>query len=273
MHDAYLVLAILADAVDDLEQVRVATENRLRSLGEVKGIEDSPEAKRMQSVLDGIAALEHGAVLNLQREMKASPLGPWMESMKGVGAKQLARLLGAIGDPYWNDLHGRPRTVSELWAYCGLHTVPADQTITGHQIRSVGGDTNVPARRRKGTKANWSSTAKSRVWLIADSCIKQMDSPYRAKYDEYRAIAATKVHSHQCQNSKRPPLASNGCGTREHPEWGAPGSPWRNGHRHAYALRRVSKDILKDLWRESRRLHGRDDEDEGMGGLREQVAA
>lgn len=70
-----------------------------------------------------------------------------------------------------------PRTVSQLWAYCGLHTLPG---VDGQQA----------ARRQKGVQANWSTEAKTRAYLIATSRIKQMGAPYRQVYDERRAHTA-----------------------------------------------------------------------------------
>jgi hypothetical protein len=246
-------LALQADVVDDLERTRVANENRLRQLtrdaedsdGETRGFgltEDHPDVARLAGLVAGLADLEHQAVLGLQRAMRKHPLGSWVKSTPGVGEKQAARLLAAIGDPYWNTLHDRPRTVSELWAYCGLHVLPVDQADHGDHGYLVGGskqggdashrttdararNAGVAARRRKGQRANWSTTAKTRAYLIAVSCIKQRQSPYRAEYDARRTHTAV-THA-----------------------------DWSDGHSHNDALRIASKALLRDLWREAKRLH------------------
>jgi hypothetical protein len=203
-------LALAADVLDDLERVRIANENRLRALITVFGLDEShPDVGRLAGMVDTLGKLEHDATLQLQRQLRKHPLGPWVKAQRGVGEKQAARLLAAIGDPYWNTLHDRPRTVSELWAYSGMH------------VR----DGEAPKRRR-GERANWSGGAKMRAYLVALSCIKQMESPYRAVYDARRAHTAT---------------------TR--PEW-------TDGHSHNDALRVVAKEVLKRLWREAARLHG-----------------
>lgn len=238
--DPFLTLASVT--VDDLEALRIAQENRYRSLTgsgvSEDGVEwgygltdDDPEVAKAGALVDSIAALEHGAVLSLQRAMRRHPLGPWVKAQRGIGDKQAARLLGVIGDPYWHTAEGRPRTVSELWAYCGLHTLP------------VGGDgPNVAARRRRGAQANWSDDAKKRVWLIATSCVKA-GGPYRVVYDERKTRTADRVHAVDCIRcgpSGKPALA---------------GSAWSDGHKHADALRIMSKAILRDLWREAKRIH------------------
>lgn len=251
-HEAAVFMA--AATLDDLERTRIAAENRLRQFtrtevdsdGELRGFGLTlahPDVAQLSVLVDGLAALEHQAALQIQRAVRKHPLGPWIKATIGVGEKQAARLLAAIGDPYINTLHNRPRTVSELWAYSGLHVLPGGHCSAGDQNppaaeepTSAGGDTHlrrdahlstgVAARRRKGVKSNWSTDAKMRAYLIATSCMKQRTSPYRDTYDTRREHTAT-----------------------THPDWTL-------GHSHADGLRIVSKAILKDLWRESARIHG-----------------
>lgn len=270
------LLALAADVLDDLERVRIANENRLRQLtrnetdkdGEERGFGldvAHPDVARLAALVDALAKAEHDATLNLQRMVRKHPLGPWIKATRGIGEKQGARLVAAIGDPYWNDLHNRPRTVSELWSYAGYHVVPAghvtrDAYSNGASGDLTGGDpgqTNavdqscgagVAATPKRGQRANWSATAKMRVFLIAESCIKQTASPYRAVYDEGRAKYAGAVHAVECKR----------CGPAGKPA--QPGTPISAGHQHARALRLVSKAILRDLWREAKRIHEGGDE-------------
>lgn len=256
---AEATLRILAENHTDFERTRIATENRLRSMQQVYGIEegiDLPEIVRLQVSVDAAKALEHAAELDLRRALRAHPLGGWVKRTIGIGEKQSARLIAAIGDPYWNTLHDRPRTVSELWAYCGYHVLhpghnrfdahravvgvdPSSNpghTISGDQVRGAG----VAPSRRKGQRANWNADAKMRAFLCAESCIKQAASPYRAVYDLGRHKYATAVHAGECRR----------CGPAGKP---APsGSPLSAGHQHARALRLVAKAILRDLWLEAR---------------------
>lgn len=245
-------LALHAEIVSDLEKQRIANENRLRIFttldpdedGIVRGFgldESHPDVAKVAALVDALKGLEHQAVLNLQRAMRKHPLGPWLKAAKGVGEKQGARLLASVGDPYWNTLHDRPRTVSELWAYCGLHVLPAGHTGNATQNAGADGDqtgsdpshptaearrasAGVAARRRKGVKSNWNADAKMRAYLVAVSCMKTT-GPYREVYLDRRA------HT----------LAT-------HPDW----TP---GHSHNDGLRITAKAVLKDLWIESRRLH------------------
>lgn len=233
------LLALAADVLGDLEKVRVANENRLRQLtrseedsdGETRGFgldESHPDVARLAALVQMLADAEHKATLNLQRLMRQHPLGPWVAAQKGVGEKQAARLLAAIGDPYLRPEitladgtadPARPRTVSELWAYCGL--APGQ-------------------KRRRGERANWSAAAKMRAWNIAGSMLKAGN---REAYDKRKAVTEGRMHAAECVR----------CGPAGHPA--QPGTPWSDGHRHADALRVMSKELLKELWREARRIH------------------
>lgn len=233
------VLGILADVLDDLEKVRIANENRVRQLtrteadsdGEERGhglTLDNPMVKKLVTSVEALAQAEKDATANLQKAMKAHPLGPWVKSQAGVGEKQAARLLATIGDPFWNDLHDRPRTVSELWAFCGY------AVHDGHA-----------QARRRGERSNWSADAKMRTYLIAVSCVKQSaeKSKYRRVYDEGRAKYADALHPHDCKR----------CGPAGKPALA--GSPLSAGHQHNRAIRLISKELLKDLWIASRDLY------------------
>lgn len=264
------LLALLADTLDDLERTRIANENRLRQLtrtetdsdGEERGFGltlDQPQVAALAAVVEALGKLEHQSTLNLQRALRQHPLGPWVKATVGIGEKQGARLIAAIGDPYWHTLHDRPRTVSELWAYCGLHVLHPGQWTSDTHTWGAGvskqGDpghwsfdaqdarAGVAPTRARGERANWSTTAKTRAHLVAESCIKQARSPYRAVYDNGRAKYAEAIHKQECRR----------CGPSGKPA--LKGSPLSAGHQHARAMRLVSKEILKDLWRESKRLH------------------
>jgi hypothetical protein len=151
-------LNVAAALIDDLERARISAQHRLRILtlpqdvadedGEFRGHgvpESDPVAVTTSKLIEALKAVEHDAELALKRTMRKHPLGPWVAATPGVGEKQAARLLAAIGDPYWNATGNKPRTVSALWAYCGLHTLPADRGTNATQSCIVGGDSNLPS--------------------------------------------------------------------------------------------------------------------------------
>lgn len=235
IYNAYLCL--LSDMLDDLEATRISNENRVRMLtrdqadsdGLMRGLgldARSPEVASALAMVDGIKALEHKAELDLKRQFRKHPLYKYTSKLVGLGDKQTARLLAVIGDPYWNDLYDRPRTVSELWAYSGYSVVNG-----GAQ------------RRARGVKNNWNDKARSRGFLIAQSCIKKADSPFRKVYDDARTQYVDAVHGSDCVR----------CGPAGKPALA--GSPLSLGHQHQRALRRVTKEVLKTLWLASRELH------------------
>ena len=285
------VLKLLGDQLVDTEDILFKLENRYRSFtqsGDVPGghgmdpseFTDLPFCLAlvgdgdMSTLLPRLITMQQGIaaelVKALEKRMEQHPLGPWVKAQGGIGYLQAARLLGAIGDPYWMEkietgtkpdhpsprvrrvLESRPRRgPAELWAYCGL-------------------DPREGAIRRPGDEDNkWHRTAKSRVWLVADSCIHQIEqpakdytiekgkyagqvrhrkatpaSPYRVIYDQAKAKYVDAAHYIK-------PCAW--CGTKGNP---APlGSPLKPRHIEARARTIVMKEILKDLWRESKRLH------------------
>ncbi len=262
-------LEMAAAILDDIEKARIANGNRLGQLTRTEPDEDGvmrgfgyddthPDVVRLATMVDILAGLEHDAELNLRRALRRHPLHGWVLSMRGVGEKQAARLLAAVGDPYIRPERtlkdetispAGPRTVSALWAYCGLHVVPGQGASGDHELTAGdGGDPGLGAlaapvasagvapRRQRGKQSNWSMVAKTRAILIAQSCLKQLRkpctsdegsathtdectcSPYRLVYDRRRAHTA-----------------------KTHPEW-------LPVHRHNDAMRVSAKEIVKDLW-------------------------
>lgn len=223
-------LTFAADIVDDLEHVRISNENRLRDgLGLPPG---HPELAWLGALVETLARVEHEAVLNLQRRMRKHPLGPWGKAQRGVGEKQLARLLAAIGDPYVNSAKGEPRTVSALWKYCGL---------------DVRDDGSIP-RRRRGEQSRWSGNAKMRAFLIAESCVKQLDPQCRGGHSEVDVHPCSATPACACSPYRLVYDARRAHTAATHPDW-------TDGHSHNDGLRVTSKAILRDLWRAARDWH------------------
>lgn len=240
-------LALAADVVDDLERVKIANQNRLRTLtaqdehGHGMSIEH-PDVKRLAALVKALEDAEHQATLNLARVMRHHPLGEWVKNSKGVGEKQAARLLAAIGDPYWNDLHDRPRRLRELYAFCGMNVVGTSaQSVTGSHAHSGAGA--APTKQR-GERVTWNPNARMRLWLIASKCVMVgHGGPYRTIYDQGRAKYADTLHAEECKR----------CGPKGKPA--QPGSPLSASHQHARAVRLIAKQILRDLWTAAKTIH------------------
>lgn len=296
------ILGLHAAVLDDLETARKANGSRHGALtgltpdgrawvpdkdGETRvyGLPfDDPNAVRFRFVVAGLREIEDDAITNLEKAVKAHPLGPWIKAQRGLGAKQAGRLLAAIGDPFWRrelvyyaedgetvirTVPEGPRTVSALWAYAGLHVLPAlpgdsrstndahdPSVVTGAQA-GAGGDpghagtaaqsipAGVAARRRKGVRANWSTEAKTRAYLCAESCVKQLVKPCATPEG---AKWATHVDGCRCSPYRVKYDLRKAHTTVTRPDW-------TDLHRHNDGLRIMSKEILKQLWREARRLH------------------
>jgi hypothetical protein len=227
-------LNTLAATVDDLETLRKALANRIRILtadtpdtdGVTRGfgLDDSHHSvAALKGSLAQAEGAEDIAVKALEQTMRAHPIGAWAAATAGVGLKTGARLLAAVHDPYWNDLHERPRTVGELFAFCG---------VAGPGYRKA-----------KGRQANWSAVARVRCYIIAEGMVKNRASAYRSVYDAGRERYAETVHGEPCAR----------CGPKGKPA--AEGSPLSLAHQHARAMRLVMREILRDLWAAARDIH------------------
>lgn len=244
-------LGLAAEILDDLERTKIANENRLRQLTgtsvDADGIQrqrmydpGQKDVLRLTALVDLLGDAEHKADLHLRNVMRRHPLWQWAKPIPGVGERQFARLLAVIGDPYMREMveedgsiSATPRTVSALWAYCGYRV-----------------DDGRAVRRARGQQANWSTVAKSRAYLIAEACMKahsRYPNPYGQAYYDRKAATEGRLHSQPCAQC-------GGAGKAD----AAIGQPWRDGHRHADALRVAAKALLRDMWREAKRLHSGD---------------
>jgi hypothetical protein len=188
------LLRLASDTFDQYEALKLTLTSQYRALtsdyteGDKggsfgKGIpEDHPAAVSLAVHITAVEELEHQAELELKRAWRKHPVAAWAKDQVGLGERQMARLLAAVGDPCWNTRDDRPRRGPyELFAYCGY---APDQ------------------KRRKGVQSNWNAAAKMRAFLVAESCVKQKASPYRKVYDTRRAHTAethpdwTPGHSH-----------------------------------------------------------------------------
>ena len=107
----------------------------------------------------------------------------------------------------------RADTISALWRYAGM------SVVDGHAEKLV-----------KGEKAHFNRRLKTTCYLVASSFLK-CKSPYRQIYDSARQKYENYVHTVACPICKK-----------------EIGEPWRDGHKHAAALRKMIKIFLAHLW-------------------------
>lgn len=237
MTDFYIPeLDSLVERLEFFEGIRIATENRVRLATKEKGKDgktyglglskSDPLVVESLNLLTGIKNLEDNELVKqIERTMRQHPLYEWSRGpdRKGLGPKVFARLLYRVDwDPYWHPIDDRPRSVSELWQYCGH----------GDPERS---------RRRKGAQVEYSPHAKTRVWNIVASFMKQ--GSYRELYEKRRFQTAERLHANTC-----PPCGPSGTPAKA-------GTPWSAAHQNADAMRIMGKQFLLDLWLEAKRIH------------------
>lgn len=253
-------LRLASDTLEDLEALRVATGNRhgfatrdeADSDGAFRGLgldERHPMVALAGATLAALEAAEQDLILGLQREVRKTVFADWIKNQKGAGEKTIARLLGAIGDPYINEETGQPRSLRQLWAYAGY-------AVDGGSARRA-----KKGMTQKELLALGKPVAKKRAYLVAESCVKsgirrregagndftpesrEATTPFASVYYNRRVDTLGREHSAACTR----------CGPTGKPA--QPGSPWSPGHQHADALRVVAKEILRDLWLIAREHH------------------
>lgn len=250
------LLGLAADTLDDIEALRKATANRVGAMtrstadkdGEVRGLGlmalglDTDVDKAVE-MLESIKQVEHQQILQLQRLMRKHPLGPFVKSRKGLGEKTIARLIAAVGDPYWADrttktsdgkiisVDSGPRTLREFLSYAG-YGIGTD----GAARRVKKGMTQTDLFKLGNPKA------KMRAYVVAEPIIKGK-GPYRDVYDVARMKYADAIHTVDCVR----------CGPSGKPA--EAGTLLSNGHQHARAIRAVSKAVLTDLYFAAKEWH------------------
>ncbi len=245
--DDFVTLRRYGEVFGDIQRLRIATENRLRSLG-ATAAEESAVVGELRGAEESAAK----AVLHEYRLVANTGVRAWQKSSIGIGEHMLARLLGVIGHPriatphHWegqvesNPRSGPPTSDATIADDATATSIPKPKDDRRAPARTLVADPphlrNVaklwaycghgdPTRRRtKGMTqeealALGSPRAKMIVHLMAELCIRQRHGGYRKVYDVAREVYATR-----------------------------PDEEWSDLRRHNAALRKVGKEILKDLW-------------------------
>lgn len=236
------VLRVLAATLDDLQQMRIMTGNRIAAAEREHGDALPHLYESLEPLLDA----EHRAELMLKRVWRRHPLAPWARTVPGCGEKLIARLIALTGEPslravghwaltetnrrVWVIERYEERTAGQLLAYCG-HGDPArtihKRGMTQQELFKQG-----------------NPSAKVATWKLGYQFMRTPASPYRNLYLAERHRYANKTHDRACVR----------CGPPGRPA--LPGTPWTPNHKHNAAIRNTSHAFLTDLWRESRRLRG-----------------
>jgi hypothetical protein len=213
----------MAETFTDLQRARISVGNRLES--------SQVDQEITGAILRLAKIAEDSAGLAMRRTFrKAAPhIRAWVKETKGLGEHLMARLLGAIGDPAianpmtWTEAPPEDHVCNPKRCGKGKHLVMLPSyRRTVSQLWSFCGHGDVTCKRCKGMTQEEAFRAgkphaKMLVHLMAECCMKCSDSPYRDTYDAARITYQSR-------------------------------EGWTPLHQHNAALRKVGKEILRDLW-------------------------
>ena len=167
---------------------------------------------------------------DMERLAKLLPVWPWVQSVRGLGAKGFAIIVGEAGIPI-----GDYRTVSGLWKRMGL------AVIGGERQRKK-------ADREQAAAHGYSPKRRAEVWAVCS------DSLFRAQWRGADEDAGTEAHPigpyGEVYARRRAHTAPRIEETADLPA----GDPmkWTKGRCHNDARRVMTKALLCDLWGEWR---------------------
>lgn len=255
---SYIELRMWAEAFADAQAARIAFVNKKRS-GTVEA-EAFDVAVKLYKEAEAYLGEQ---MVSCYRATVPAGIRRWQETTAGIGGHTLARLLGVTGDPrtayprYWEgtgsdrvlvDGEPHPRSIGQLWQYCG-HGAPKNRDVKGNAAALM---------------ANGRPDAKKLVWMMASAQVKtnaKAGSGYRHVYDAVKAKYTEKVHSVPCTGGFSGVLYVK-CKThapdaldllaapegKQKPGYAEAGDTYQASHLHAIALRHTGKEILRDLW-------------------------
>lgn len=270
----------IAEGLSDAIKARISTVNRVDRGG---GAVDPMQAKAMKTAALGLEGAYRDLLIAAYEKQVPAEIRDFAAGIPGLATGELfPRILGVLGHPRiaipyrWEDGATEPvpdgdpyfRTLRELWQYagCGNPDLVPKKSVLGHS----------PSREEL-LGAGKRTQLRPLLYTFSSYLMRQhktneeiVNSKYWAIFEEelewarghegncgtgtwpLKCAASHRRHERQCQNTKRPPLSPDGCGTVMHKEWGEPGTPWRPGHCLMHAHRIVQKEFLRDLWRVSR---------------------
>ncbi|KUO40627.1 MAG: hypothetical protein APZ16_04420 [Candidatus Hadarchaeum yellowstonense] len=215
----------LVEIFYDVQDVRIRSFNRLRQVGEVKGVNPN-------------------ALKKLEREIKTYILS-WVKQQP-IYARFLCRIRGigpilSAGIISWLD-PARADHPSSFWKFCGLH-------VEGGRA----------VKREKGKKLGFSVEMRTFAWKIADSFVKKRTPVYRRIYDEAKVRESEKL-GHPEKEPKNCPMYIE-CMKRLEEKARrtgkeAPEKPPCKLHIDYRARRKMVKRFLADLWAKWREIEG-----------------
>jgi hypothetical protein len=265
-----------AEGLTDAIKARCSVENRVKRGG---GAVDVVQAQEMVQAARDLEERYREILMAAYQNQVPPEVRDWAAGIPGLSTGELfPRILGMIGHPrvaipwVWEEDATEPVPAGppyirdrhqQLWQYCGAGDPRTRPAVLGHR-----------PDRGELLKAGKLKSVRPLLFTFSSFLVRMhvrsetvAESAYYKIFEDARADAAGhegkcipgswpaacadshRRHEHVCKNSKKPPMAPNGCATVLHPEWGEIGSPWRPGHLNMHAHRVVHKEFLHDLWR------------------------
>lgn len=166
----------------------------------------------------------------MQRLAKLLPIWPFVEQVRGLGAKGLAIIVGEAGIPL-----GDYRTLSGLWKRMGLAVIAGERQQRKKEKEAAAEHGYSPGRR-------------SQVWAVCS------DSLFRAQWRGADEDAGTEAHPigpyGEVYARRRAHTAPRIEATADLPA--ADPAKWTKGRAHNDARRIMTKRLLADLWEQWR---------------------
>ncbi len=110
-------IKLLTNAMYDVQSVRKAVDNRINMFSKASDEESKLIANELQIIIaKKLHDTEDSICNSIAEHVKDVPIMKWLEKVSGIGPRLGGSLIGIIGE--------LPDTVSQLWAYCGMATIP-----------------------------------------------------------------------------------------------------------------------------------------------------
>ena len=221
-----LPLRVPEDKREDKAYLKRYVDSNLEALlEEIAGQDlDEVEKKYLDGFIDSGKALkeqEKKVQALMEDFLTGFPEWKWLQDIRGI-----SRVL-AVNLIRYFDIN-RAKHVSSFWKVAGLHVVDG-----------------VSPRRRRGEKLDYNPAARTLMWKVADSFIKQRTEPYRGVYDVEKERQLGRVYPVG-------ELAGRFNGYKKDD------TKLLRGHAHNRALRYMEKLFLRDYYLKLCEIYGRE---------------
>jgi hypothetical protein len=243
----YLTLRETCKQVEGLMRARVTVDLQFKSFAR-DGLMPEVTAQGIANAMKGVKQEESRLLREVGLIWKTTPIGEWVERTGGLGSR-VYWLLGLL-PPIWEIANP-----AKIWKLCGLHPDGAKRPAKGEFLGY--------SRRLKSYALIYVGEPCMKVARKIDG-VTVFSSPFRVLYDNRRthteithpsmlaegegcefcdlAYSGTRKERAEHAYERERKTVGKDCANRG-------GVHWKDGHRHADALRYMTKAILRDAWK------------------------